>query len=85
MLVQASPQATAIATLGISAPSACAALITMGLCTAHCPPPDGMKMFTMPALMKVQNGSVAAEAIDTNHSDKVAASPESIMMAMIPA
>ncbi|CFP60992.1 Uncharacterised protein [Bordetella pertussis] len=35
--------------------------------------------------MKVQNGSVAAEAIDTNHSDKVAASPESIMMAMIPA
>jgi short-chain fatty acids transporter len=56
-----------------------------GACTAHWPPPEGTKKLTMPALMKVQNGSDCAEAKETKSSEMVTASPEPTMIAMIPA
>src|SRR5690606_16138217 len=67
MLVQESPQATAMAVRAISASKAWVAAITTGLCTAHCPPPEGTKILTRPALMKVQKGRVVAVAKDTIH------------------
>src|SRR5690606_28021450 len=73
ILVQPSPHATAMATRGMSAPSACAEAMTTSLCTAHWPPPEGTKILTRPALMKVQKASVFSVASDTIHSDRVAA------------
>src|SRR5690606_30100941 len=85
MLVQASPQATAMATRVTSVSSAAAVAITIGPCTAHCPPPEGMNILMMPALIKVQNGSVAALAMEVMAPDRVAISPDSAMMAVMPA
>src|SRR5690625_462029 len=84
-LVHASPQATAMATRAISASNAWALAMTTGLCTAHCPPPEGTKIFTIPALIKVQKASVFWVAKETNQSEMDAASPDSIMMAIMPA
>ena len=39
-------------------PISVAAGITMGACTAHWPPPEGTKKFTMPADRKVSMGKV---------------------------
>src|SRR3546814_7396107 len=60
--------------LSKSAPRAWADAITTGLCTAHWPPPEGTKILTRPALMKVQKARVLTVASDTIHSDSVAAS-----------
>src|SRR5690554_3599568 len=84
-LVQASPQATAMAMRGISAPSASAAGTLTGACTAHWPPPEGTKILTIPALIKLQHGSVVSVAKEINHSDGDPARPDGIMIAMIPA
>ena len=32
--------------------------ITIGACTAHCPPPEGTKKFTIPADRNVNTGKV---------------------------
>ncbi len=85
MLVQASPQAIAIAARAGSTPSACAAGRITGACTAHWPPPEGTKKFTMPALMKDQKGRLAGVASETSASEIVAARPELTMIAMMPA
>ena len=38
----------------------------IGACTAHCPPPDGTKTFTIPADKNVSIGKVSALAMFTN-------------------
>src|SRR5699024_10893589 len=75
-LVHASPQATAIATRGISTPKASALAITTGLWTAHCPPPDGTNILTIPALIKVQSAKVLSVANEISQSEMLAANPE---------
>src|SRR5690554_2867025 len=84
-LVQASPQATAMATRETSTPSASAAGSMTGACTAHWPPPEGTKRLTMPALMKDQKGSEVSVAKETSASDMLAARPDCTMIAMMPA
>ena len=57
-LVQASPQAIDIAVREGCTPKAAPAGIIIGACTAHCPPPEGTKTFTKPALRNVSIGKV---------------------------
>src|SRR5690606_19058609 len=85
ILVQLSPQATAIDARAISTPSASAAGKIIGACTAHWPPPDGTKKFTIPAEMNVQNAKVSAVAKEVIATEIVAARPEWTMIAIMPA
>src|SRR5690606_29075442 len=90
MLVQASPQAMAMAVTVGETPRAWAAGSMIGPCTAHWPPPEGTKMLTTPALRKASSGKVSAEDQEMNASvtwrprdTPSALAP--IMMPMIPA
>ena len=74
-----------MATRGMSTPRAWAAGSITGACTAHWPPPEGTKMLTTPALMKDQKGRVASVAKEIRAPDRVSASPDCTMIAMIPA
>ncbi len=74
-----------MATLATSAPSASAAGNMIGACTAHWPPPDGTKIFTTPALIKLQNGSDSALAMATKPEEILCASPDCTITAMMPA
>ena len=69
----------------MSTPSASAAGRITGACTAHCPPPEGTKKLTMPALMNVQNGKVCGVAKEIIQFEIDTARPEPTMMLMIPA
>ena len=56
MLVNSSPQARAMRVLGNDTPRSAAAFTMMGPCTAVCPPPEGTKRLTRPALTRTQIG-----------------------------
>ncbi|KGP90572.1 hypothetical protein N780_04025 [Pontibacillus chungwhensis BH030062] len=85
IFVQASPQATAIAVFGIETPNSFAASSIIGACTAHCPPPEGTKKFTIPALMNAKNGNVNSVEMFTNQEDISCANPEATIIPIIPA
>ena len=84
-LVHWSPSATPMATRGRSAPICWAAAIMSGPWTAHCPPPDGIKRLRNPPERNAQIGRVPALEKDTKNSTMIATSPESSMMAAMPA
>jgi hypothetical protein len=84
-LVQAFPQATAIAARAASVPSASAAGRITGAWTAYWPPPEGTKKLTTPAERKVQNGSVWAVAKPKSQFEMETASHDPTMIDLIPA
>lgn len=69
IFVHASPQVIANADFAAETPIICPAGITIGACTTHCPPPEGTKKFTIPALKKVNNGNVLGVEILTKKLD----------------
>src|SRR5690554_4890385 len=90
ILVQASPQAIAMAVFAASTPSAAPAGIIMGACTAHCPPPEGTKKLTIPALQKVNSGNVVSletetKACEITPAKDAPSGPTAVIMPMMPA
>ena len=90
IFVHASPQAMAIADFAAETPIACPAGMIIGACTTHCPPPEGTKKFTTPALKKENIGKVVFVEMLTKKSDiKIAKdcpfASTPVMMPMIPA
>lgn len=85
ILVHASPHPTAIAVFATSAPTSRAAWIMIGPCTAHCPPPEGIKKLTIPALINEKNGRVKSVEKLTNQVAIMADSPEPTIIPIIPA
>ena len=77
--------ATAMAAWFRGIPSDCAAGMTIGAWIAHCPPPEGIKKLTIPALRNVNRLNVCSLEMLMNHSDTDAASPDCAIMPMIPA
>lgn len=59
-LVQASPHAIAMPVMAGATPKLAPAGNIIGACTAHCPPPEGMKIFIKPAERNVSRGKVCA-------------------------
>ena len=47
-----------------SSASVLAVVRSTSLWSAHCPPPEGTKKFTMPALKKVKSGNVVGDATE---------------------
>ncbi len=90
MLVQASPQAIAMAVTSGATPSAAPAGSMIGPCTAHWPPPEGTKTLTSPALRKASTGKLSADdqamkvSVTCRPRDKPAALAPTIIP-MIPA
>ena len=90
MLVQASPQAMAMAVTVGETPRACAAGSMIGPCTAHWPPPEGTNTLTTPALRKASSGKVSAEDQEMNASvicrpSEMPSALAPIIMPMMPA
>ena len=69
MFVHWSPQAMAIAMRPASMPMSAPAGIMMGPCTAHWPPPEGTKKFTIPAARKDSMGKVTLVEMLTKNSE----------------
>ena len=51
----------------------------------HCPPPEGTKRFTTPAATNDSNGIVVSLPTLTRPSDSLPTSPETTIIAMMPA